>query len=429
MKRNMHADADLGPPPDCSASHGGAAATAAAAAPLRILFAIAEQYPTHRADVNALFGKYLRQQGIHTDLLTVHAPDGPLPGWPAGKLLTVRGKSGRLGKHLGTMRHDLRLLRLARRGYDALQVRDKAFGALVGLIAARAAGIPFYYWMSFPTAEAWTVFARDRGLSVGVLRWLLARLRGALMHVLLYRVVLPRADHVFVQSERMRDNLVRKGIAGRRMTPVPMGFDGAGAAGRMAGPKAPPFERPTFVYLGTLDRVRAPEVMIEAVDIVRRQAPNVKLLLVGDADEESDRVWLRSLIRERGLAGHVELTGWLPMAEGWALAARCLAGLSPVPRGELFDVGSPTKAVEYFGLGLPVIANDQPDQALVLAGAGGSCVALSAHAFAERMLEVIACEDKYRQQGQAGRRWVRAMRNYEVLAATVAAVYRTPAPP
>src|SRR5208282_5090911 len=124
--------------------------------------------------------------------------------------------------------------------------------ALLGLIAARIAGIKFYYWMSFPMAEAWDIFARDHGLSVGVLRWLVAWLRGRMMILLLYRVVLPRADHVFVQSERMREGVARKGIAFDRMSPVPMGFDAENiSTGRGSG-EASPGQRPTFVYLGTL---------------------------------------------------------------------------------------------------------------------------------------------------------------------------------
>lgn len=397
---------------------------AGAAAPIRILFAIAEQYPTHRADVNVLFGKCLMQRGIQSDLLTLHAPDHPLPPWPAGRLLTRNSSTGRLGKHLKGILNDLRLFRLAHSGYDAVQVRDKALGALIGLAAARMAGIRFFYWMSFPTAEAWTAFARERSLSVGLFRWLLAWLRGRLMHGLLYRVVLPRADHVFVQSERMRDSLAAKGIPVCRMTPVPMGFDGDRVASLTLDGGLKRFERPTFVYLGTLDRNRSPDVMIDAIDLVRQQVPQAKLLLIGGADEEADQVWLHTLVRDRGLSEHVEFTGWLPIAEGWALASRCLAGLSPVPRGELFDVGSPTKAIEYFGLGLPVIANDQPDQALVMAAAGGSCVEFTPHAFAERMLDVIARPDVYRQQAIAGQRWVSAKRNYLALAATVASIYR-----
>lgn len=390
---------------------------------MKILFAIAERYPTHRQDVVALFGKYLPRLGISSDVLAIHSPDVALPDWPAGRLLTEKAWKGRVAKHVQAFLNDLRLLWLAGRGYDAVQVRDKAVAALIGLIAARIAGIPFYYWMSFPIAEAAAVFARDRGLSVGIARWAFAMIRARITSFILYKMVLPRADHVFVQSERMLANVEMKGVDRIRMTAVPMGFDPETLCTTNTGMACEKSPRPTFVYLGTLNRVRAPEIMLAAIDIVQKRFPKVLLLLVGDADEESDRRWLRSLIVERGLSGHVEMTGWLPATEGWALAAKSLAGLSPVPRSELMDVGSPTKAVEYFALGIPVIANDQPDQAIVLAGAGGTPIPFTAEAFANEMLEVIARPTAYGEQGRVGQQWVRSTRSYERLAQTVAGVY------
>lgn len=390
---------------------------------MRILFAIAERYPTHRQDVVALFGKYLPRLGVSSDILALHSPDGAPPDWPAGRLLTKRAWKGRVAKHVQTFLNDLRLLWLAGRGYDAVQVRDKALAALIGLIAARIAGIPFYYWMSFPIAEAAAVFARDRGFSVGIARWAFAIVRSNAMSFLLYKVVLPRADHVFVQSEKMLEEVELKGVARIRMTAVPMGFDPEILQTTNTEHICEMLPRPTFVYLGTLSRTRSPEIMIMAVDIVRKRFPEVRLLLVGDADEESDRRWLRSLIAERGLNEHVEMTGWLPASEGWILATKCLAGLSPFPRSELLESASPTKAVEYFALGLPVIANDQPDQAIVLAGAGGIPIPFTAEAFANEMLEVIARPAAYREQGCLGQQWVRSTRSYERLAQTVAGVY------
>jgi glycosyltransferase involved in cell wall biosynthesis len=392
---------------------------------MKILFAIAEQYPTHRADVSVLFGKYLPRHGVHSDILTLHVPNKIPPSWPAGRLLTKRGATSRLTKHIKVLVNDMRILWLARRGYDAVQVRDKALCAVLGLIAARIAGIKFYYWMSFPMAEAWSVFARERGLSVGALRWLSAWLRGQSMAFLLYKVVLPRADHVFVQSDRMREELVGKGVPFDRMTPVPMGFDaenGSMASKQQEGESA---ERSlTFVYLGTLNRVRSPEIMIEAIDIVRKKVPAAKLLLIGEADEKVDRDYLRQLISDKGLQDHVSITGWLPVDQGWSKAAGCLAGLSPIPRNELFDWGSPTKAIEYFALGLPVIANDQPDQAIVLAGASAICTELSADGFAAAMLDVIANPALFRSQGMTGKEWVYRHRTYEFIAETVFRTYR-----
>lgn len=392
---------------------------------MKILFSIAEQNPTYRADVAVLFGKYLPRLGIETDILTIHDPAlKTSPTWPGGQALTIAGSKRRVGKHLRKIACDLRMLWLAKNGYDAIQVRDKAFAALVGLLAARCYGIKFYYWMSFPMAEAWVVFARDRGRSVGVLRWLAAWLRGRLIGFILYRVVLPRADHVFVQSKRMKADVAGHGIVPAKMTPVPMGVDPGSYSTSGSSDSAQDKEMPQFVYVGSLNRPRCPDLMIDAVSLAVKEEPAVKLLLVGDAEEEADRIWLRSIIAQKGLENTVRITGWMSAADARRIASNCLAGLSPVPRGEIFDCASPTKAVEYLALGLPVIANDQPDQAEVLANTGADCTKFTPAGFAQAMLAVLRDPEPFRAQAAAGQVWVLQNRGYDVIAADVATVYR-----
>ena len=121
----------------------------------------------------------------------------------------------------------------------------------------------------------------------------------------------------------------------------------------------------------------------------------------------------------------MHLTGWLPQPEALRLLACAELAWSPVPRGPLFDVSSPTKAVEYLGLGLPCVGNDIPDQQLVLERSGGGlCVSMTPQAFAEASLALLSDADLARQMGESGRRWVREHRDYAVLARQVAAVYR-----
>lgn len=391
------------------------------AAPFRVLYSTAETHPTHRVDITALFGKYLPRLGVQSDLLALHHQQPP-PAWPGGQRLTRPGPARGAKRHLLSVWNDLRMLWLARRGYQAVIVRDKSLGGLIGLVAARLAGIPFVYWMSFPMAEAWAVFARDRGLEAGLLRWLAARARAGALKQLLYRVVLARADHLFVQSDRMRDELVSRGLDSSRMTPVPMGVDTEALAG--AVPSAARFDPAVFVYLGTLNRIRHPEVMIEAFALLRTGGAAARLLLIGDAEEEADRRWLRDLVSARGLDDTVEITGWLPAAEGMARCAAATVGLSPVPRTELLELGSPTKVVEYFHLGLPVIANDQPDQAALLRAAGGDCVALTPEGFAAGMRDFLARPQHHLDVARAGQQLVRRTRSYEALAALVAARLR-----
>jgi glycosyltransferase involved in cell wall biosynthesis len=149
------------------------------------------------------------------------------------------------------------------------------------------------------------------------------------------------------------------------------------------------------------------------------------LLLAGDGASADEQAWMRNSIADSGLSDHVWLTGWLPQAEGLALLRHADVGLSPIPRGPLFDVSSPTKAAEYLALGLPCVGNDIPDQQLVLEQSGaGLCVPMEAPAFAAACLRVLQDADLAASLRANGPPWVAANRSYEVLARSVAAVYR-----
>ena len=103
--------------------------------PIRVLFSVAETHPTYRADVAALFGKYLPRLGVHSDLIGLHHVTPP-PAWGGGQCLTRAGPARGAWRHLLSVWSDLRMLYLSRRGYHAVVVRDKSVGALVGLVAA-----------------------------------------------------------------------------------------------------------------------------------------------------------------------------------------------------------------------------------------------------------------------------------------------------
>ena len=393
-------------------------------AAVRVLYSTAETHPSFRADVAVLFGKYLPRLGVQSDLLTLHHVQ-PAPAWGGGACLTRPGPARGVKRHLLSVLSDVRMLWLARRGYQAVVVRDKSVGALLGLVAARLAGIPFVYWMSFPMVEAWAVFARDRGLKeVGLLRWLAAKVRATLLRWLLYRVVLPGARHVFVQSETMLADVTKHGLSAKRMTAVPMGVDIEATTSLQAHGMPSGDSVPTFAYLGTLNRLRQPDLMIEAVAVLATRGVGVKLMLIGDAEEVADRQWLQGLIKHHDLEGRIEITGWLPSAEGQRRCAAAVAGLSPFPRTELLESASPTKVVEYFHLGLPVIANDLPDQAYLIRAAGGSCTPLTATGFADAMQDVLARPAHHRAVAQAGQALVRRERSYRALAELVSCQLR-----
>jgi len=393
---------------------------------IRLLFLTREPYPSFRADVATLFGSILPAQGIYTDLVALQA--GSQPGvWPAGQAF-VRKANGPVGRVLARIHLAFDLFALSgRQTYAAIQVRDRVFGAVIGLAVARWRGIPFFYWMSFPFPELWQDTGSGHAVTSGSrFRRLGWRFRGAITAWLLYRFLLPRADHVFVQSDAMRDMLERRGIPVERMTPVPMGVAFPESLERIAPADDPRLTgRRVIVYLGALERIRQPEIMLQAMVEVVQQVPDALLVLVGDSQTPGERTWLECEIGRLGLAGHAFITGWLGPEEARRYLRAASIGLSPIPRIRIFEVGSPTKVCEYLAYGLPVVANDQPDQAYLLRETGGGvCVTMSAEGFANGILELLADPVRAQQMAEAGRAAIARLRSYDVLGAQLAASYK-----
>jgi glycosyltransferase involved in cell wall biosynthesis len=397
---------------------------------VRLLFLTAETFPTFRADVAVLFGKYLPRHGIYSDLVTGRASekDGALT-WGGGDALLCELAGGQARRHIKTLLHGLRCLFMAdRRRYDAFQVRDMAVLGTCGLVAARLKGLPFIYWMSFPQPEAQILRARERRLSDGLMKLLFPWVQGRVGRFLLYRAILPHATHVFVQSERMKQDLVKRGVPSEKMTPVPMGVDIEAVQALCVAPSDDPrlVGRRALVYLGTLDRVRRIETLFPMLAIVRQKVPEALLVLVGDTEDASHRGWLEEQAAAAGVAQHVVWTGWLPTDVAWRYVRAAKVGLSPIPRGTLLDCGSPTKVPEYLILGLPVVCNDNPDQKRVIEVTGaGRCVPYTAEAFAAAatalLLESELGESKALSSGIA---YVNEFRSYERISLNVTEAYR-----
>jgi glycosyltransferase involved in cell wall biosynthesis len=395
------------------------------------LYSIADGWPTDRPDVLTLFGKELPRRGITCDLVAQCsrvAPDESVR-WPAGTALLCPRTGSRIRDQLRAFWHDCRALLQARStNYDAIQIRDKVFAGVIGLLCARRRRLPFFYWMSFPMSEGFIELARRRGRSLGVLRWLFITTKGHLGKYVIYRLLLPRCDHVFVQSERMAADLVQRGIGTDRVSPVPMGVDLERLTNLAPAPVTLSQElagRRVIGWLGALDRTRGIDFLFEVLATLRAAVPNICLLLVGDAQEEADRQWLKSEAARLHVADAIVWTGWLSPELAWACIRRAEVALSVLPRGELFDWASPTKVVEYLSLGLPVVANDQPDQRTVLAESGaGLSVALNVNDFSAAILRLLNDKELAAMMSDYGPKYVRSQRSYALLSEQVAEIYR-----
>jgi glycosyltransferase involved in cell wall biosynthesis len=210
------------------------------------------------------------------------------------------------------------------------------------------------------------------------------------------------------------------------MTAVPMGVD-ARLFDRARITPVPDRRldgRRVLLYLGRVARARHSGFLLDVAERLRASVPQMLLVIAGDAPSAADMAWLRAEVAARGLGDHVLLTGWLPQPVALGYAVRAEVGLSPIPRGTLFDVSSPTKLVEYLALGIPCVANDIPDQQQVIARSGaGLCVPMQADAFCGAILELLGDPGLAERCAARGPGWVRRHRSYDVLARTVADTY------
>lgn len=389
---------------------------------ISILYVTEDRFPPFRADVVELFARQLPARGHRVDWIMQRGPDAlhePADiEWLGNRVRltrrsTRRGIAGRILNNLFGALGDLSVIRQARRQrYDVIQVRDKVFASLCGLIAARLTGARFVYWMSYPFAESKLDQVRSGYAKHAWLVWLKAQF----IRFTLYRIILRLADHAFVQSEQMKRDVMREGVSGSIMTPVPMGIR-AEQVGSPQAARAPDTRAPLLVYLGILLRLRQTEILVRVLDRVRARYPGARLRYVGEGQAVADRKAIEEEAARLGLAEAVEITGFLPMEEAWSHVADadvCFSPFYPIP---VLQSTSPTKLVEYMAMAKCIVANHHPEQTQIMqeSGVGRTCE-WSEEAFADAVFELLDDPENARAKAARGPEWVRQHRTYDVIA-------------
>lgn len=392
-----------------------------------LLLLSSDTYPPTRVDLTALFGNELASRGHRIDLILQSETPcrrAYVTQWAGGRVWVAPTDAGsslmhRILKHLLGLRSDAGLFRRLRSSnYDLLVVKDKFLSGLMGLIGARLFRRGFIYWLSYSFPEFYLERARD-----GTARYpLLYRIRGLTFKLLLYRLLLPHADHVFVQSEQMLRDVESQGISRAKMTAVPMGIEpDAFGVERFSGSPGSD-EAPRIVYIGSLSRVRRPEFLLRVLVKVRAARPDARLILVGRGDDPADDRFLQQEARRLDLAigTDVVFTGQLSRPDALRHVREAHVCVSPMRRSPSLNTCSPTKLIEYMAMARPVVANDQPEQRTLIEESGaGYCVAYEEQAFAEAILRILDNPDGAAEMGRRGRQYALRHRSYAVIASAV----------
>ena len=401
-----------------------------------------DRFPIHLVDIVELFWTELAARGVKQHW---YSPGRNTPGpfrtekvnkIPVTVSPAVAGFGG-IGVAINTavewVADTWCLVRQLKGGADVIQVRDKYWAAVVAWLVTRINGAQFVTWLSFPYPEA----DLDRAEHAGLLKRTYLRLSGRLGQQMLYRFAMRRADLCFVQTEEMKRSLLSFGIPAAKMVPVPMGITPRalqfrkGQPARETDPEAQALIHEhiepgakTVFYLGTLNRSRELEIMIDAMAKIVKEEPDARLLVVGGEDNPGDLAFLQERAEQQGVTSYVRFTGWMPIEKAWVLLEQVDVCWSPIVNNRVLRVGSPTKLVEYMAFQKPVVANEHPEQRQILDESGaGYCVPWSAKGFADATIQLFNDVDAARAMGNRGLPWVQENRVYDAIADRVFSEY------
>lgn len=388
---------------------------------LSYLFVSRDTFPPFRPDVETLFAEKLAKRGHQIEWL-LQSEKSCLKGfkknWYGGEVwvgATNLGgtKLSRLHKHFLGFLHDLKIFKLLKQNdHDFILVKDKFISAILAILASVLYKKKFIFWLSFPLPEASIYAARD-----GSARYpLLYLIRGKFWSLLLYRLILPRAAHIFVQSEQMKTDVVSHKINAEKITPVPMGVKIENIP-FFGYPEKKDQHKKVIAYLGTLTRLRKIDFLVKVLDEVVKNKVDAQLLFIGKGEDAQDEEAIRSEANRLGIHDRIEITGFLPRNEALEIVAKADICLSPYYPTPILNSTSPTKLVEYMALGKAVVANNHPEQQRVLKESkAGLCVSWDEKEFAKAIKQILDDPNEKKAMGERGRQFVESYRSYDIIA-------------
>jgi glycosyltransferase involved in cell wall biosynthesis len=166
---------------------------------------------------------------------------------------------------------------------------------------------------------------------------------------------------------------------------VPLGVDPAFLQMKAANVEGPTTEPVTFLYIGTLSRVRRLERLLAAA---QEMLPVSRAFRIDFVGPDTAQGYYQQLVEELGLGEVVAFHPPVPYTEVPATILQHDVALAYVPEYPLDWQYHPTlKVIEYGALGVPIIATDfAPNRETVTHGMNGLLVENTPTALAQAML-------------------------------------------
>lgn len=211
------------------------------------------------------------------------------------------------------------------------------------------------------------------------------------------------ADHVIATNDSYRRIAVeRSGKSPEDVTVVRTGPDPTQLRRGAADPARRRGRSHLVAYLGVMGPQDGVDIVIRAADHVVHTLgrDDIAFTLMGSGDCFEQLVAMRD---ERGLAGHVELTGRVPDETVAQVLSTADIGLSPDPKNPLNDVSTMNKTMEYMAFGLPVVAFDLRETRVSAGDAARYVEPNDVERYARAIVQLVDDEVARRRMGAFGR--------------------------
>lgn len=234
------------------------------------------------------------------------------------------------------------------------------------------------------------------------------------------------ATKVITLTNALKEEMIRRGVEGSKITVVPNGVDSSRFAPLSRDKELAAhlgIEHKTVIgYVGSVLDYEGLDLLIEAAHQLSRERHDFHVLIVGDGAQLEA---LRELVTSKNLGHLVTFTGRVPHEDVERYYS--LIDIAPFPRLPLpvCEMVSPLKPFEAMAMGKTVVASDVAALAeFVHPGHNGLLhVKGSASSLAEQLR--IALDDReFREQlGQQARAWVIKERDWHALATEITSLY------
>ena len=305
---------------------------------------------------------------------------------------------------------------------DIIFVRTELLTPFIALALSKLSKrrMRVYYHYNWPFYDdAYT--ARLRVLNIPTV---LRKIRQA-MEQKLVAIIFRKVHHVFTISSAMRLRLISEGkVEGSRTSVLPLAANyiddlplKRSVWRKRIRRELDIEDRFVAIYIGSLKKIREPEILIEITCHAIREIGSSFYLLIIGADSEEEKRYLLDLARRSGASAYLTIMERIKRHRVPQFICSADVGLSPIPLTSFFEVSSPTKVYEYMSVGCPFVSSKIPEVVGIIEKAQAGL--LSDHAaisYAESLKKLFDNRPLWESCQKEGFRFTSQIHNYVIVA-------------